>query len=133
MIRFAAHGRRPARLSEDIIARCGRRAPAARRRVSPCRPRGAAPGPHREVHRCGDEAAWWAKTGIDALGVANTLWAQNTPTSPLISRVRVASRRERKLLTTYGGCPFKWLHQVRPPAALRFGLSKRYFNGKAVR
>jgi len=23
-------------------------------------------GHHREVHRCGDEAAWWDKTGIDA-------------------------------------------------------------------
>jgi hypothetical protein len=29
---------------------------------------------HREVHRQGDEAAWWAPTGIDALAVAHRLW-----------------------------------------------------------
>ena len=27
-------------------------------------------GHHREVHRCGDEAAWWNKTGIDPIAVA---------------------------------------------------------------
>jgi ERF superfamily len=39
-------------------------------------------GHHREVHRCGDEVAWWAKTGIDALGVANTLWRKTHPLLP---------------------------------------------------
>jgi hypothetical protein len=39
-------------------------------------------GHHREVHRCGDEVAWWAKTGIDALGVANTLWRKTRPLLP---------------------------------------------------
>jgi hypothetical protein len=29
---------------------------------------------HREVHRQGDEAAWWALAGIDALAVAHRLW-----------------------------------------------------------
>jgi hypothetical protein len=29
---------------------------------------------HREVHRKGDEAAWWASAGIDALAVAHRLW-----------------------------------------------------------
>jgi hypothetical protein len=29
---------------------------------------------HREVHRQGDEAAWWASAGIDALAVARRLW-----------------------------------------------------------
>jgi hypothetical protein len=29
---------------------------------------------HREVHRQGDEGAWWASAGIDALAVANRLW-----------------------------------------------------------
>jgi hypothetical protein len=29
---------------------------------------------HREVHRQGDEAAWWASAGIDALAVAHQLW-----------------------------------------------------------
>jgi hypothetical protein len=27
-------------------------------------------GHHREVHRCGDEAAWWDKTGIDPTAAA---------------------------------------------------------------
>ena len=36
-------------------------------------------GHHREVHRCGDEAAWWAKVGIDALGAANDLWRETHP------------------------------------------------------
>ena len=36
-------------------------------------------GHHREVHRCGDEAAWWAKAGVDALGVANALWRETHP------------------------------------------------------
>jgi hypothetical protein len=31
-------------------------------------------GHHREVHRCGDEGAWWAKTRIDPSAAARTLW-----------------------------------------------------------
>jgi hypothetical protein len=33
-------------------------------------------GYHREVHRSGDEAAWWAKVGIEPLKVARKLWRQ---------------------------------------------------------
>jgi hypothetical protein len=36
-------------------------------------------GHHREVHRCGDEAAWWAKTGIDASAAARALWLRSHP------------------------------------------------------
>ena len=36
-------------------------------------------GHHREVHRYGDEAAWWAKLGVDPLGVANALWRDTHP------------------------------------------------------
>ena len=36
-------------------------------------------GHHRELHRCGDEAAWWSKAGIDPLGAARTLWTQTHP------------------------------------------------------
>jgi hypothetical protein len=36
-------------------------------------------GHHREVHRCGDEAAWWAKLGVEPLGVANALWRETHP------------------------------------------------------
>jgi len=31
---------------------------------------------HLEIHRFGDERAWWAKVGVNALGVASALWAQ---------------------------------------------------------
>jgi hypothetical protein len=31
---------------------------------------------HREVHRAGDERAWWQKAGIDPVGVARTLWSR---------------------------------------------------------
>ena len=36
-------------------------------------------GHHREVHRCGDEAAWWNKTGIDAAAAARVLWLKTHP------------------------------------------------------
>jgi hypothetical protein len=36
-------------------------------------------GHHREVHRCGDEAAWWNKTGIDATAAARLLWLKTHP------------------------------------------------------
>ena len=36
-------------------------------------------GHHREVHRCGDEAAWWNKTGIDATAAARMLWLKTHP------------------------------------------------------
>jgi hypothetical protein len=36
-------------------------------------------GHHREVHRCGDEAAWWDKTAIDAAAAARALWLKSHP------------------------------------------------------
>jgi ERF superfamily len=36
-------------------------------------------GHHREVHRCGDEAAWWQKTGIDPTIPARALWLETHP------------------------------------------------------
>ena len=33
-------------------------------------------GHHREVHPCGDEAAWWSKAGVDPFVVAQTLWRE---------------------------------------------------------
>jgi ERF superfamily len=36
-------------------------------------------GHHREVHRCGDEAAWWNKTGIDPTLPARALWLESHP------------------------------------------------------
>jgi hypothetical protein len=36
-------------------------------------------GHHREVHRCGNEAAWWEKIGIDATAAARVLWLRTHP------------------------------------------------------
>jgi ERF superfamily len=36
-------------------------------------------GHHREVHRHGDEAAWWQKLGLDPTGAARALWLETHP------------------------------------------------------
>jgi hypothetical protein len=36
-------------------------------------------GHHREVHRFGDEAAWWTKAGIDPAASARVLWLRTHP------------------------------------------------------
>jgi len=36
-------------------------------------------GHHRELHRCGDEANWWRKAGIDPMVAARTLWLETYP------------------------------------------------------
>jgi hypothetical protein len=36
-------------------------------------------GHHREIHRHGDEAAWWAKVGVEPVAVANALWRETHP------------------------------------------------------
>jgi hypothetical protein len=36
-------------------------------------------GHHREVHRFGDEAAWWRKVGIDPTVAARVLWLETHP------------------------------------------------------
>jgi hypothetical protein len=36
-------------------------------------------GHHREVHRSGDEAAWWKNTGIDPAVPARALWLETHP------------------------------------------------------
>jgi len=42
-------------------------------------------GHHREVHHCGDEAAWWQRTGIDPTVSARALWLKThpLPTAPV--------------------------------------------------
>ena len=36
-------------------------------------------GHHREVHGCGDEAAWWTTAGIDPTIPARALWLDSHP------------------------------------------------------
>ena len=59
-LRFAQHRALGRKVSDEFI-------------VPLCR------GHHREVHRSGDEASWWSKGGIDAMGAARTLWTQTHP------------------------------------------------------
>ena len=48
-------------------------------------------GHHRELHRCGDEAAWWRKAGIDPTIAARLLWLKTHPLPRLdLSSDRVA-------------------------------------------
>ena len=34
---------------------------------------------HREIHHCGDEAAWWNKSGLDPTVTARALWLKSHP------------------------------------------------------
>ena len=36
-------------------------------------------GHHREVHRCGNEAAWWENIGVDPTISARALWLESHP------------------------------------------------------
>jgi hypothetical protein len=36
-------------------------------------------GHHREVHRSGDEAAWWRRQGVDPVPAARALWLESHP------------------------------------------------------
>jgi hypothetical protein len=36
-------------------------------------------GHHRQLHRCGDEVAWWTKLGLDPIAAARTLWLKSHP------------------------------------------------------
>ena len=36
-------------------------------------------GHHREVHRCGDEAAWWRAAALDPTVAARSLWLESHP------------------------------------------------------
>ena len=53
-------------------------------------------GHHREVHRCGDEAGWWCKIGIDAAAVARMLWLKTHPL-PIASHSAPKLRNEPNL------------------------------------
>jgi ERF superfamily len=86
-------GRRPADAHHLRFAQ----APALGRKVSDeftiplCR------GHHREVHRCGDEAAWWEKTGIDPAAAARTLWLKTHPLPTASDAVGSKLRNEPNL------------------------------------
>ena len=86
-------GRRPADAHHLRFAQ----SPALGRKVSDeftvplCR------GHHREVHRCGDEAAWWNKTGIDPSAAARVLWLKTHPLPSAIGQAGSKLRYEANL------------------------------------
>ena len=86
-------GRRPADAHHLRFAQ----SPALGRKVSDeftvplCR------GHHREVHRCGDEAAWWNKAGIDPTKAARVLWLKTHPLPSAISQVPPKIQNEPNL------------------------------------
>jgi ERF superfamily len=51
-------------------------------------------GHHREVHRCGDEAAWWSKAGIDPKATARTLWLETHPLAKGFERPGISDQTQ---------------------------------------
>jgi hypothetical protein len=86
-------GRRPADAHHLRFAQ----SPALGRKVSDeftvplCR------GHHREVHRCGDEAAWWKRTGIDPSAAARVLWLKAHPLPSAVGQAGSKLRNEANL------------------------------------
>src|SRR5262249_26316927 len=50
-------------------------------------------GHHREVHRCGDEAAWWHRSGIDPIINARALWLKTHPLPPSPTKINYGRSR----------------------------------------
>jgi hypothetical protein len=51
-------------------------------------------GHHRELHRHGDETAWWRKVAIEPLAAARALWLETHPR--LVRTAKVASAKGRR-------------------------------------
>jgi hypothetical protein len=56
-------------------------------------------GHHREVHRCGDEAAWWKRTGIDPSAAARVLWLKTHPLPSGVGAVGAKLQNEPNLVS----------------------------------
>jgi hypothetical protein len=57
-------------------------------------------GHHREVHRCGDEAAWWTNIGIDPTGPARVLWLKTHPLPSIVEQPASKLQRDDHGITT---------------------------------
>jgi hypothetical protein len=49
---------------------------------------------HREIHRHGNEAAWWSRAGIEPLAVALALWRQSHPLGASAEQMKAREDRE---------------------------------------
>jgi hypothetical protein len=54
-------------------------------------------GHHREVHRSGDEAAWWVKAGIDVGAASRMLWLKSHPLPSAIGQAASPLQNEANL------------------------------------
>jgi hypothetical protein len=54
-------------------------------------------GHHREVHRCGDEATWWKKAGIDPTVLARALWLVSHPLPTASGNEQSTAKSERRV------------------------------------
>jgi ERF superfamily protein len=54
-------------------------------------------GHHREVHRCGDETAWWNKTGVDPIAAARALWLKTHPLPDVIGQTETDPKSQDEL------------------------------------
>ena len=61
---------------------------------------------HRELHRRGDERAWWRSRGIDPLPIAATLWARTLAGAPADAEIGGDRDRSAGTNTELNGRPF---------------------------
>jgi hypothetical protein len=61
---------------------------------------------HRELHRRGNERAWWQIQGIDPLVVAATLWARTHAVAPAEAEIVGDRDRSVEIDTQFSGRPF---------------------------
>jgi hypothetical protein len=78
-------------------------------------------GHHREVHRCGDEAAWWQKTGADPAAAARALWLKSHPLTTAPGAGNTGARSEPTADANSGNHPLS----VRPVHDERTQLIRR--------
>jgi hypothetical protein len=62
------------------------------------------PGHHREVHRCGDEAAWWKNFGVDPTIPARALWMEMHPLPTTTDKMGSAHPSTIGLSRNVGAC-----------------------------
>jgi hypothetical protein len=74
-------------------------------------------GHHREVHRCGDEAAWWTKAGIDPTVTARALWLEMHPLPGTLNKMGIEAATSIAVV----GIDDRIGSRSEPPAAGRDG------------